>query len=230
SVTITIRVCYIFAHSLFIRSIAIGAYIACTVVSAVLAGILWPDVRGLIYQPGVDRTSMLAWFLVPSILFHSLLFALKVYRFVTIPRYLPTDTFLWRFLKEGMVMYACAIGSLLFIVIGLTKTDTSDIPVSRYLLSIVFVTFTIISVCHAMLSIKSLAATLHVDPGWLLNHAELSRVHWRRGSTDGEIVVEAFDLPVMSSPPGAGKDVNSMLLMGTKVATGSSGTNSVSSD
>ncbi|KAG6379678.1 hypothetical protein JVT61DRAFT_10199 [Boletus reticuloceps] len=80
-----------------------------------------------------------------------------------------------------------------------------------------------------MLSIKSLAATLHVDPGWLLNHAELSRVHWRQGSTDGEIVVEAFDLPDMSSPPGAGKDLDSMLLMDTRVASGSSGTNSVSS-
>ena len=42
-----------------------------------------------------------------------------------------------------------------------------------------------------MLSIRSVAATAHVDPEWLLNYAELSRVHWRRGSVDGEIIVEA---------------------------------------
>ena len=42
-----------------------------------------------------------------------------------------------------------------------------------------------------MLSIRSVAATAHVDPEWLLNHTELSRVHWRRGSVDGEIIVEA---------------------------------------
>ena len=68
-------------------------------------------------------------------------------------------------------------------------------------ISIVFTTLTIISVCRAMLSIKSLASTLHVDPEWLLNHAELSRVQWRRGAREGEIMVEAFELPVWSGPP-----------------------------
>ena len=48
-----------------------------------------------------------------------------------------------------------------------------------------------------MLSIRSVAATTHVDPEWLLNHAELSRVHWRRGSVDGEIIVETSE-PVIS--------------------------------
>jgi hypothetical protein len=45
-----------------------------------------------------------------------------------------------------------------------------------------------------MLSIRSLAATYHVDPAWLLNHAELSRVQWRRGASEGEIYVEVDDL------------------------------------
>jgi hypothetical protein len=57
-----------------------------------------------------------------------------------------------------------------------------------------------------MLSIKSLASTLHVDPGWLLNHAELSRVQWRQGATEGEIVVEAFDLPVRRVWPAKGAE------------------------
>lgn len=41
-----------------------------------------------------------------------------------------------------------------------------------------------------MLSLHSLAATHGVAPSWLLNHAELSRVRWTQGSTDGEILVE----------------------------------------
>ena len=61
---------------------------------------------------------------------------------------------------------------------------------------------TLVSVCHALLSIRSLSATLHVDPAWLLNHAELSRVQWTKGGRDGDIFVEldAFsdaDLPMI---------------------------------
>ncbi|KAG8216455.1 hypothetical protein J3R82DRAFT_6562 [Butyriboletus roseoflavus] len=63
-----------------------------------------------------------------------------------------------------------------------------------------------------MLSIKSLAATMHVDPGWLLNHAELSRVHWRHGAVEGEIVVEmlgdGYDLPVVSGFSNDSESVN----------------------
>jgi hypothetical protein len=52
------------------------------------------------------------------------------------------------------------------------------------------VSATIVSVCHALLSIRSLSATLHVDPAWLLNNAELSRVQWTEGDREGEIFVE----------------------------------------
>jgi hypothetical protein len=45
-----------------------------------------------------------------------------------------------------------------------------------------------------MLSIRSVAATAHVDPEWLLNHAELSRVYWRQANVDGEIIVEVGEL------------------------------------
>jgi len=48
-----------------------------------------------------------------------------------------------------------------------------------------------------MLNIRSLAATYHVDPEWLLNHAELSRVHWRKGMIEGEIIVEANEMDVI---------------------------------
>lgn len=64
---------------------------------------------------------------------------------------------------------------------------------------------TVVSVCRAMLSIRSLAATYHVDPAWLLNHAELSRVHWRRGANEGEIYVEVNEMDAVLSSKSAGE-------------------------
>ena len=49
---------------------------------------------------------------------------------------------------------------------------------------------TSVSVSRLMLSIRSLATGLQLDPVWLLSNAELSRVRWRKGSRDGELIVE----------------------------------------
>jgi hypothetical protein len=43
-----------------------------------------------------------------------------------------------------------------------------------------------------MFSIHSLAAKLGSDSAWLLNNIELSRVPWKRGATEGEIIVDRF--------------------------------------
>ena len=49
---------------------------------------------------------------------------------------------------------------------------------------------TSVAVSRLILSLHSLAANLAVDPKWLLNNAELSRVRWRKGARDGELIVE----------------------------------------
>ncbi|KAI9460759.1 hypothetical protein HD554DRAFT_2028475, partial [Boletus coccyginus] len=217
---IMIRVWYLFAHSPFIKSIAVNAYIVCTLATLVLSGVLWPDLRVEITgtEPG-PRISIIAWLFVPSLFFHSLSFGLKIHRFVTSPKYLRRDTFLWRFLKEGMAMYACALGKALSLL-DTTQIRESTSPTNCiFQFSTTLVTLTVVSVCRAMLSIKSLAATLHVDPRWLLNYAELSRVQWRPGEKEGEIVVETFELPVASCPPMDAKSTLSL-----KGPSGSSGT------
>lgn len=95
-------------------------------------------------------------------------------------------------------MYAFAAGTLLYEIIGLSLTQ--NIPVYYSALGgEIAVATTVVSVCRAMLSIRSLAATYHVDPAWLLNHAELSRVQWRRGATEGEIFVEVTEMDVVLS-------------------------------
>lgn len=43
-----------------------------------------------------------------------------------------------------------------------------------------------------VLGLRSLAANLSLDPKWILNRAELSRVPWRHGMTEEELVVEVI--------------------------------------
>ncbi|KAG9311743.1 hypothetical protein JVU11DRAFT_7986 [Chiua virens] len=91
-----------FAHNVIIRIVAIGAYIASTCTVAILSGFLWYFVQAEIPQGPTEpgRKTVIAWLYVPSLMLHSLLFGLKVYRFVTSPKYMQRDTFLWRFLTE----------------------------------------------------------------------------------------------------------------------------------
>ena len=49
---------------------------------------------------------------------------------------------------------------------------------------------TSIALSRVLLSIHSLAAKLGSAAPWALNSVELSRLSWRPGSTEGEIVVE----------------------------------------
>lgn len=54
-----------------------------------------------------------------------------------------------------------------------------------------------VAVSRLMLRLQTLAAGLHLDSRWLLNNAELSRVRWRKGAHDGELIVEvdAVEVP-----------------------------------
>lgn len=49
---------------------------------------------------------------------------------------------------------------------------------------------TSVSISRVMLSIHSLAAKTNTDPEWLLNNVELSRVKWKRGAHDCELLVD----------------------------------------
>jgi len=112
---------------------------------------------------------MIALVYVPSLVIRTILFALMVYRFFTSSVKMQTDSFLWRFLKR--VCLSMNVHQInILIACGGVFDDGG--------------TITNESAC-------TLAATSHIDPEWLLNNAELSRVHWRRGNVAGEIVVEA---------------------------------------
>jgi len=172
---VTLRVWYLFSHN---RS-ALAAY-------------GWPKVKRQINSmlAGTEIEFESMWYLLlSSLIVHAVLFTLKIWRVAESKETWRDAPVLRRVVKEGAVVYTFATASLLFTVVGLSQVDNPSVYLSA-LLGMFSVAVTEVSVCHAMLGIKSLATMWHVDPGWLLNNAELSRVHWRKGRNDGELVVE----------------------------------------
>ncbi|KIK96576.1 hypothetical protein PAXRUDRAFT_825807 [Paxillus rubicundulus Ve08.2h10] len=188
---ITLRVWYLFSRKPLIRTFAVFVYFCCTLATAVFAGIFFDAYQEQLTTSVQPKHSIFVAY-IPSLAIHTVLFGLKVYRFATSPKNLHGEAFLRRFLHEGMVMYAFASGSLLFTIISLSLPANRISTVYLYtaLQSGLPIGTTVVSVCHAMLSIRSLASTFHVDPEWLLNHAEMSRVHWQVGGNHTEIHVE----------------------------------------
>lgn len=70
--------------------------------------------------------------------------------------------------------------------------------------------FSSVSVSRLLLRIGSLASHLNIEPNMLLSTAELSRVKWRRGAHDGEIIVEintiedSYGMDAMGGTSGPG--------------------------
>ncbi|KAG1821983.1 uncharacterized protein BJ212DRAFT_934088 [Suillus subaureus] len=200
---IALRVWYLFTRNRQIQIFAASLYIVCIGSTMVLTGSLFDQIFQEMLHPSFTKSpTILALVYAPGFVDHSVLFALKVYRYMTSDRFQRRSSLLEGFLKEGLIMYACATGTLLYTIIALSLTDLSQLDV--YFTGLeggLVVGATLVSVCHALLSIRSLSATLHVDPAWLLNHAELSRVQWTKGNSEGEIFVEldrsgATELPM----------------------------------
>ncbi|KAG1814071.1 hypothetical protein EV424DRAFT_41625 [Suillus variegatus] len=200
---VTLRIWHLFHRSRFIRGLAVTVLIASAtgVATAGIAtfGHIQAAVYGL-YNPLNLEENPATLFVIylPALVVHTTMISLTIYRFGITPTTLPRRGIVHRFLKEGMFMYVFAAGTLLYEIVALSLTRPGDMSVYYSALGgEIAVAATVISVCRAMLSIRSLAATCHVDPAWLLNHAELSRVHWRRGTSEGEIVVEVNEMDVV---------------------------------
>ncbi|KAG0708137.1 hypothetical protein DFH29DRAFT_1075796 [Suillus ampliporus] len=210
---VTLRVWHLFPRCRFARCLAVAALIVCTTGTAIAGGFVLDLMRNVTYEllaaKNLKRTPVYSFTLyLTSSIVHSIMFSLKPYRFHTSPRALQGYGIDNRFLKEGMFVYAFAAGTLLYEIVGLLMTGPKD--TSTYDSALggeIAVAATVVSVCRAMLSIRSLAATYHVDPAWLLNYAELSRVQWRRGAIEGEIFIEVneevneMDVVLLSESP-----------------------------
>ncbi|KAG2149033.1 uncharacterized protein EDB93DRAFT_1249974 [Suillus bovinus] len=219
---ITLRVWHLFppSRSRFIRWLAVTVFIASLVAAAIFVAIDYDEIRNVtgtsVSQFNLAQALPFEYGIyLPALVVHTTMFLLTLYRFRVSPRTLQQHGMIHRFVKEGMFMYAFAAGEYIWIlfvyqtlkqitgtmlheIIGLSSERRQDISVYDVaILGEIVVAATVISVCRAMLSIRSLAATHHVDPAWLLNHAELSRVQWRMGTTEGEILVEVNEMDVV---------------------------------
>ncbi|KAG1736171.1 uncharacterized protein EDB91DRAFT_1143208 [Suillus paluster] len=199
---IALRVWYLFSRNKLIRRFAALLYFVCICSTWTLIGFLFNRIYQEMQHPSlIKNPSIFAVVYAPAFVNHSVLFGLKVYRYMTSDRFQRRSSLLGGFLKDQVrhrlsYLSCYRSGSILYTIISISLTNVSQ-------LDVFVVGATLVSVCHALLSIRSISATLHVDPAWLLNHAELSRVHWTKGDHDGEIFVELdgyneAELPMMN--------------------------------
>ncbi|KAG0708132.1 hypothetical protein DFH29DRAFT_893146 [Suillus ampliporus] len=200
---VTLRVWHLFPRSCFIRFLAAVILIVGAAGTAISGGLRFHVIKSTMFEIYNDplttnQNSFLFLIYLPSLLVHTTMLSLTIYRFYASSAALQRHGIIHRFLKEGVFVYVFAAGTLLYEIVALSLTDPRDFP--SYYVALggeIAVATAVVSVCRAMLSIRSLAATYHVDPAWLLNHAELSRVQWRRGATEGEIFVEVNEMDVV---------------------------------
>ncbi|KAG1871190.1 hypothetical protein C8R48DRAFT_596187, partial [Suillus tomentosus] len=200
---VTLRVWHLFLHSCFIRWLAVTVFIICAVGAVIVTSVEFDAMKRALCASSIAEIftqgplSMLSVYL-PALVIHTVMLLLTMYRFRVSPKALQQRGIMHRFVKEGIFMYTFAAGSLLYEIVCLSMTEPKDISVTHEtnFSPRIAISTTTVSVCRAMLSIKSFTVTYHVDPAWLLNHAELSRVQWRRGISEGEIFVESSDMEV----------------------------------
>ncbi|KAI6125105.1 hypothetical protein EDD16DRAFT_1517331 [Pisolithus croceorrhizus] len=190
---ITLRVWYLFSRNAFVRTIAVGALCSSIATSLTLVFTLLGTIESFFTASSPTRmpsAGRLVWLYVPALILHSILFALKVYRFVQGGKFLHVEGPSRRFLKEGMLMYVFVTGSIVFSIICVSFTAPTQISVFILALASFPTTASVVAVCRVMLSIRSLQVTFHVDPAWVLNNAEMSRLPLRGGPTQSVLCVE----------------------------------------
>ncbi|KAK0434838.1 hypothetical protein EV421DRAFT_1717267, partial [Armillaria borealis] len=201
---LVLRVWYLFSNSKNIRLITVFAFIislsasmlfsivAARKVKTLQTGIPLPTfihykVQGCL----VSRPPMFWRIYLPSLCLHTLLYILTAFRALQNRRMLNQAPVMKRLLRDGGLFFFVVFVSVGFTSIGsfFDKYPQINIVVmySNFLVAV-----TSMAVSRVMFSIHSLAAHLGSDTTWLLNNIELSRVNWRRGNTEGEIIVEEY--------------------------------------
>ncbi|EGO22198.1 hypothetical protein SERLADRAFT_472693 [Serpula lacrymans var. lacrymans S7.9] len=211
-VVLTLRVWYLFSGRRTIQLLAAGCFCVSFIATIPLVIrlsteirmtlVMLPGMSGCIFAPSNDR--LWAAYL-PVLFIHSVLYIFLVYRVLSCRVTISRAPILKRFLREGGLAYLVTTVTILYSVVGSTLMNdpTMFIPVSYP--SLVLAT-SAVSTTRLMLSIRSLASDLHVNAVWLLNHAELARLNWKRGPNEGELIVEVndlghFELPSMHKSP-----------------------------
>ncbi|KAJ7731228.1 hypothetical protein B0H16DRAFT_1329435 [Mycena metata] len=195
---LVVRVWYLFSRSRLTRMAMIASFALTNIISlyfAVRAGIqlnVMPNLAHFhIAGCRASRPPKFWRLYLPSLVLHTVLYCLTAFRALRNRRIFKDAPILKRLVRDGGFFYFVVFISVLFTAIGsfLQQYPTINVPA-------IFSNFTLattsIAASRVMLSIHSLAAKLGSDSAFLLNNIELSRVPWRRGATEGEIIVDRF--------------------------------------
>ncbi|KAJ6617442.1 hypothetical protein B0H10DRAFT_2383949 [Mycena sp. CBHHK59/15] len=198
STMLVVRVWYLFSQSRTTRIAMIVVFFISNAISlyfAILSAIDLDVTKNLtefhIYGCRASRPQKFWRLYLPSLVIHTMLYCLTAFRALKNRRVFKDAPLLKRLVRDGGFFYFVVFISILFTSIGsfLRQYPSINIPA-------IFSNFTVattsIAASRVMLSIHSLAAKLGSNSAWLLNNIELSRVPWRRGATEGEIIVDRF--------------------------------------
>ncbi|KAJ3868196.1 hypothetical protein EV359DRAFT_77857 [Lentinula novae-zelandiae] len=149
---------------------------------------------------------------MPSLGLHTILYIMTAVRALRNRRILKDAPVLKRLLRDGGLFFFVVFVSIGFTAIGsfLENVPQINIPVifSKYVsppsticthnpyddpttvVQSYLLAVTSIAMSRIMFSIHSLASHLGSETGWLLSNVELRRTNWRKGATEGELIVE----------------------------------------
>ncbi|KAG1741608.1 hypothetical protein EDB19DRAFT_1827975 [Suillus lakei] len=183
SAALAIRVWYLLTRKRFLQNaiavLALACMISTVTLVASIPGSQTQDVFNTCDYTINTRTEWRAF--LPPVALHIMLYGLTLFQMLSISGEIKGLT--------GMMIDEYDIVALVYGLIGTAMPDDVNafLPASYSVLVQVVMSVT---VARAMLILRNLAARLHVDPGWLLSHSELSRINCRRGLRDCELLVE----------------------------------------
>ncbi|CCL98057.1 uncharacterized protein FIBRA_00051 [Fibroporia radiculosa] len=194
---IVLRIWYIYSMRRVARIMIVGCFVICATATAITISIVYSDFLTIplklpgFHTPGcsVPPSDNMWRVFLPNIILHTILFAATTWPALRMHRCGRQSPLMNRLVRDGGVFYFFLFGASVFSTIGAAQTRDPAVMFPAIYASFLL-TISTISAGRLMLSIRSLAAQLSVDSDLLLSDAELSRVRWKRGAHDGEIIVE----------------------------------------
>ncbi|KAF9264909.1 hypothetical protein L218DRAFT_1076341 [Marasmius fiardii PR-910] len=199
---LVVRIWFLFQHSLFIRIVAVLTFVVAALLSAVFVGQSFPLLMSQpLNIPGIPQVGcsipppQSLWRLfLPALILHTFLFILTALRAFRTPKVFRDAPLMRRLLRDGGVFYFVVVVIVGFCAIGAFLVDSPAVNITA-IYSNIMLTVTSVAISRLMLNIRSLADRLGYDEQWIFNNVEISRLNWRKGPREGEIIVEVHEHP-----------------------------------
>ncbi|KAI9067170.1 hypothetical protein FKP32DRAFT_1601265 [Trametes sanguinea] len=190
---IVLRICFVYSKDFVTRAFVVACFVACTIITLVIFAKMWHDVDPVaIPVPGLKLNGCTApqsqqiWkIFIPNLALHTLLYLATSLPPLRMRRIGKKSQLLDRLAMDGGIFYFSVFAIAMFTTVG--ALDKSPLRLTWDVSALLGIAAA--SVSRLMLSIRSLAARLSINPDWLLNNTELSRVNWKYGR-NGELIVE----------------------------------------